>query len=228
MWLAQRSDENQKRRTLINTNGIINGVYPMKNIPKLFVTAFALTLYMQGTQAATISVDPATKTVVGVGETFSLDIVGSNFTAGAGGTVGGGFSASWDSAILSLDSYDLTFSGDQTVGEDCVSSAGSLSNCDVTSFIGTESSSFQIATLTFNSLALGDSAIDLEIGFFPVDSAVDDLRRLWADSSGSVDTNPGFVDGRVQVVPIPAAAWLFGSGLIGLAGIGRRRRRASA
>lgn len=31
---------------------------------------------------------------------------------------------------------------------------------------------------------------------------------------------------RVSAVPIPAAAWLFGSGLIGLAGIARRRKAA--
>lgn len=34
--------------------------------------------------------------------------------------------------------------------------------------------------------------------------------------------------GSVQVVPIPAAAWLFGSGLAGLAGIARRKKRNKA
>ena len=34
------------------------------------------------------------------------------------------------------------------------------------------------------------------------------------------------VEGTATVVPIPAAAWLFGSGLVGLAGVARRRRRS--
>ena len=35
-----------------------------------------------------------------------------------------------------------------------------------------------------------------------------------------------FVDGTVSAVPVPAAAWLFGSALVGLAGIGRKRKVA--
>jgi hypothetical protein len=36
------------------------------------------------------------------------------------------------------------------------------------------------------------------------------------------------VSATASTVPLPAAAWLFGSGLLGLAGIGRRRRAATA
>jgi len=34
-------------------------------------------------------------------------------------------------------------------------------------------------------------------------------------------------DGDIAAVPVPAAAWLFGGGLIGLGGIARRKRRAA-
>lgn len=34
----------------------------------------------------------------------------------------------------------------------------------------------------------------------------------------------GEIRGQLQVIPIPAAAWLFGSGLLGLIGIARRKR----
>ncbi|MGB5259879.1 MAG: hypothetical protein WBO34_05075 [Gammaproteobacteria bacterium] len=34
-----------------------------------------------------------------------------------------------------------------------------------------------------------------------------------------------FFDGSISQIPIPAAAYLFGSGLLGLAGVARRRRR---
>ncbi|MGB5409060.1 MAG: VPLPA-CTERM sorting domain-containing protein, partial [Thiogranum sp.] len=33
-----------------------------------------------------------------------------------------------------------------------------------------------------------------------------------------------YVPGSVTVVPVPAAVWLFGSGLLGLVGVARRRR----
>lgn len=40
-----------------------------------------------------------------------------------------------------------------------------------------------------------------------------------------VDYAPGTVElDAVAVVPVPAAVWLFGSGLVGLAGIGRCRK----
>ena len=36
------------------------------------------------------------------------------------------------------------------------------------------------------------------------------------------------LEGHVNAVPVPAAAWLFGSGVIGLAGVARRRRNKKA
>lgn len=59
-------------------------------------------------------------------------------------------------------------------------------------------------------------------------------ERIWFDTSGSL----GIVDGSgkyqsftkkmdgIAVVPVPAAVWLLGSGLLGLAGIARRKKVA--
>ena len=52
-----------------------------------------------------------------------------------------------------------------------------------------------------------------------------------ADALGSpgfagTDAGMALVDARSTVVPIPAAVWLFGSGLLGLAGIARRKMTA--
>jgi hypothetical protein len=54
-----------------------------------------------------------------------------------------------------------------------------------------------------------------------VDSDADSLGR--ASISVSDDNNFTF-DAGLVTVPIPAAAWLFGSGLIGLVGVKRRQR----
>ena len=52
-----------------------------------------------------------------------------------------------------------------------------------------------------------------------------DLMTVKVDFSLSADSTVG-LSGFVQqvVVPIPAAVWLFGSGLLGLAGVARRRK----
>ena len=45
---------------------------------------------------------------------------------------------------------------------------------------------------------------------------------------GGFNNNVGTwtIEGNVSAVPVPAAVWLFGSGLVGLAGIARRRKTA--
>ena len=56
----------------------------------------------------------------------------------------------------------------------------------------------------------------------------------WSDTVTEPSILPNYVGGsaygsllvRVSAVPIPAAAWLFGSGLIGLVGVARRKKTA--
>ena len=93
---------------------------------------------------------------------------------------------------------------------------------------------------------LGDAVLDdgsqIEIGFISLDTGLYSSRDYQAsppdlnntdlafftieefDSSG----NPTFLGfGRldsVQVIPVPAAVWLFGSGLLGLIGVARRKK----
>jgi hypothetical protein len=62
------------------------------------------------------------------------------------------------------------------------------------------------------------------------------MLDLWFDDTGANDDDNHddmlirltAVDGDLTVVPIPAAAWLFGSALVGMAGIGYRRTRKQA
>lgn len=50
------------------------------------------------------------------------------------------------------------------------------------------------------------------------------LSDLWYINIHTSLYTGGEIRGQVQVVPIPAAAWLFGSGLLGLAALARRRK----
>ena len=50
-----------------------------------------------------------------------------------------------------------------------------------------------------------------------------DLMTVKVDFSLSADSTVG-MSGFVQQVPIPPAVWLFGSGLLGLVGIARRKK----
>ena len=45
--------------------------------------------------------------------------------------------------------------------------------------------------------------------------------------TGCTDTGTGTDACQVAAVPVPAAVWLFGSGLLGLVGIARRKKRSS-
>ena len=53
------------------------------------------------------------------------------------------------------------------------------------------------------------------------------IRNLTSPSSfqGASNIRYSYIDNlQVSAVPVPAAAWLFGSGLLGLTGIARRRK----
>lgn len=56
--------------------------------------------------------------------------------------------------------------------------------------------------------------------------AADLLAGLWYINIHTDLFAGGEIRGQVQVVPIPAALWLFGSGLLGLIGFARRKQSA--
>lgn len=90
------------------------------------------------------------------------------------------------------------------------------------------------ATGDAEALALVDMLDDL--GFVDILASADDLSGPLALSSalsftledGGFNLISGFVDssGSASAVPVPASVWLFGSGLLGLVGIARRKLAA--
>jgi hypothetical protein len=170
----------------------------------------ALLLSSNGVALAdTVSFTPDPKDVM-VGNTFTVDIVGNNFTELAGGTIDLGF----DSSLLTVDSvavnsalFDfLPDGGGPAVGN-------TWPGIDFDSFANDPATgTFTIATMTLTAGAEGTSSLTIlgSSQFF----------------SATAQLTPTLLDGTVNisVVPVPAAVVLFGSGLLGFLGISRRKK----
>ena len=72
----------------------------------------------------------------------------------------------------------------------------------------------------------GGSIVSPMIGSATItnDQEADLLSGLWYINIHSTEYPGGEIRGQVQVVPIPAAIWLFGSGIMGLIGLARRKQ----
>ena len=156
--------------------------------------------------ADTVSFNPSTSDV-GIGDTFAVNIVGNSFTELAGGTIDLGF----DSSLLTIDSVTVN-----STLFDFLPDGGGPAMGDTWPNIGFDtfvddpaSGNFTIATITLTSKSSGAARLSIlgSSQFF----------------SATAQLSPALVDGTVNVsaVPLPAVAWLFGSGLMGLLGISR-------
>jgi len=76
-------------------------------------------------------------------------------------------------------------------------------------------------TIYYDFSGGSDGALEAECIFMPVVGG----ECMGLINGGSADVyNPPGSSGTWSVVPIPAAVWLFGSGLIGLIGVARRKK----
>lgn len=170
--------------------------------------------------AATISVNPAVNDVV-VGDIFSLTVSG-DFT-GEATTFGGGVTLSWNSNQVQLTT-------DTATAEAAVIASLSTNFWDIFnpgSVVVTASSvtvdvfNFGGALPTFDLFSLDLVAVPppgsgpIGIDASPIGAATGGWEGRPVDYLGATV--------NVSAVPVPAAVWLFGSGLIGLVGIARRR-----
>jgi len=177
----------------------------------LIMAAFALVF--QTAQAATVTTDPLNSTE-GLNSIFTIDVVGEGFPI----TEGGGFNLAYDPSILNVNSVSIdgAFWTFVNVLGTIDNVLGTLSEVQVSdfSFPGI-SGDFIVATIEFHAVGLGTSNLTL----------TNSVGNPWA-YDGSPITPLSFVSGSVTVVPIPAAVWLFGSGLLGLVGVARRKKTA--
>ncbi len=178
-------------------------------------TAALLASALAAQATGNLVVTPAASTV-GAGDSFALQVRGSAFTDAV---VGGGFSLSFDPAVLTLTSVSI-----DTVTWEFISSSGAINNA-----LGTLSDvyfnsfksvlptgDFNIATLQFSAKAGGSSTVRL--GASPSFPFANDLANVIDVSYGQ-----GLV--TISAVPEPASLAMLA---LGLAAVGMRLRRRAA
>jgi len=182
----------------------------------MIVTALALFGLTTG-QASANSVGFAEPNPIETGgaSTLTLNIVATSFTD----TVdAGSFNFTWDPGVLAFTGGTITYPNADPFFSffDDTNAATGVVEVFVGSLVSA-TGNFDIATINFNVVGGTGTTINfnescLGCGWFGGGSQVPFV----------VDYTPGQV--AVAAVPVPAAVWLMGSGLLGLVGIGRRTR----
>lgn len=174
------------------------------------------------TNAVTVQMTPDTQTVT-VGDPLSITVGGIDFL---NGVAGGSTSITWDPAQLSLTSTGtsiqdaINLAGFDFIPEFTLdAAAGTLDTAFASFFDVVPGTSFTLFTLDFTA-SLSPSTSMLDIGFVAG-------AGNWAEFDGTAIANTDVVYNgatvTVNAVPVPAAVWLFGSGLLGLVGVARRK-----
>ena len=184
-----------------------------KNI--LFVVVLLFSNYLN---ASTITWDTV-NSYPGENDIFNLDIVGLGFVDNVDG---GGVNISFDPSVVNVLSvsidplvWNLGFPGvDPGVIDN---GAGTVSGIKVNTMLTDVTGDFIVATVQFQvvgALGLSSSLALSDVGANP-----------WASGGFAIDPYPTFVGGQVFVAPVPSAVWLFGSGLLALTSLARRKRK---
>ena len=148
---------------------------------------------------------------ISVNDLFSVDVVGTDFLT----STGGGFDIGYDPTILRADSvtFDAAVWNFSNSPGTINNTTGIIDEVLVSTFPGTNPGNFIVATINFTAIGQGTNSFTLN------DSTTNPWQGINIDLT--YDTfNPLIV----AAVPVPAAAWLFGSGLLGLIGLSRRKK----
>lgn len=200
----------------------------------------AVTLFAAGATAATVSVIPSVSSVA-AGGTFTSSIV-ADFTD-LGGFNDGGFNLSWDTNLITM------VPGSNVIGSDLQSAFDDFAILHplITKFPFESNVILGIGSLEFSFTncglditlpgnvceVIGDTAsvVLYQMDFtltedttIAVGPALDPtIGADWRKDDQLL--TPDYVSSTVTVspIPVPAAVWLFGSGLLGMIGIARRR-----
>lgn len=180
-----------------------------------------ISLAAMGASAADIFLTPASPTV-NIGDTLTLTVQGANFTDLM---TSGGVTVTWDPTVLSLTSSELDLASTLPVGFIPLTNtvgSGTL-NLSAGTFGAAIGPAFDFFSMDFTALPPGGvSNVAVGLG----------VNGNWQDGLGlsipNADVSYTGATVTVNEVPLPAAVWLFGTGLLGLAGVARRRNQAAA
>jgi hypothetical protein len=193
-------------------------------INKLLLALVVSAFFVVGgkVSAATVGFNTSLATV-NPGDSFSLTVQGSGFDT----IVGGGLNLSFNSSVLQINSVTINQSvfefyiGHGTEEGILDNSFGQLLNTSFNSFFGA-AGNFDIMDISFTAVGVGLSNLALsESGLWVF---ADEFGGYYGDQ---VTFDPASVNVVLTTVPVPAAVWLFGSGLIGLIGVAKRRSSLS-
>jgi len=194
------------------------------NLVKTAIAGIGLALAMSTSQAGTVFLDPVSQTFVqgdvGAGITVDLKIDFADLlpdgSVGGGVNIAVGAPASFVSFAPSayFNSLDPFFSGFGTANADAgtdfevhFGNFPSLPGLDTIQTLGTFTVDLDTANVATANL---DLSVNTFWGFPSVTQGLATLENATLD---------------VTAVPIPAAVWLFGSGLLGLVGVARRKKQ---
>lgn len=145
-----------------------------------------------------------------VSSSLTVNLIGENFSQAPDAA---GFSLAWNPAVLEYFGTSIANPpwDTSTLGEFSVES-GLLDFVFLGKSVGNAGSNFDIATFTFTVLGnIGDSS------FLTISDAFGGFVR-----PGGLPISANYISSQVQVVPIPTAVWLFGTGFLGLLGLKKR------
>jgi len=152
------------------------------------------------------------------GDSLTVDLVGNNFTLVPDGAA---FSLAWDPAVLSYvntsitnPSWDSSFVNADSAATGLIDYVSLAKSTD-----GDAGANFALASFTFNVVGNAGAVSSLTLS--------NDPYNVGFISLGAEPINVSYLNSQVQVVapvPVPAAAWLFGTGLIGLMSSMRLRK----
>jgi hypothetical protein len=186
--------------------------------------------------ASSVSVNPAVVNTV-PGGVFSASI-GGDFSDVVGGVSEGAFQLSWDTTLLSLQSSSTTGTDITNILTNQFVTTGNagFTFTQLDAAAGTLNYSFTLCPLgaacdfasVFSMLNVTFDVNPAAVGITSADVGISFLGNFGAD--GVAVTAPTFNPATISIaaVPVPAAVWLFGSGLLGLVGVARRRQILAA
>lgn len=213
---------NDKTRTCIHTGSrkleaLLTKTVRHKETMKRRIRKFSIALGLSGfaglVQAATVAVEPETQNLM-IGDLFTVSVVGQEFDIALDA---GGLDITFDGSVIrpalqtDLSNREQVISYGAAWNTTPVAQIGDQAIENLFFFADSApSESFEIATIWFKAIGNGQSAIDL------TESQLNPFAGAGAALAVTLE------DGSVNVVPLPAAFWLFGSALLGIFGVSNR------